>query len=209
LTVIIEAQETCGTVVASACGPIAMDTLPTDLQRLAAALDYAAHQHRNQRRKGEEQVPYINHPINLLHVLAVEAQITDADVLCAAVLHDVIEDCAGDAAERAAHAAEIERLCGARVLHIVREVTDDKTLTKAARKRAQVEHAKHLSHAAKLVKLADKTVNLRDVANASPVGWPLRRRREYFDWAREVVEAIGPAHARLRRLFDDAFALRP
>lgn len=186
-----------------------MDTLPTDLQRLAAALDYAAHQHRNQRRKGEEHVPYINHPIGLLHVLAVEAQITDADVLCAAVLHDVIEDCAENAAERAERAAEIGQVCGDRVLQIVQEVTDDKTLTKAARKRAQVEHAKHLSHAAKLVKLADKTVNLRDVANAAPVDWPLRRRREYFDWANEVVQAIGPAHARLRRLFDEAYAARP
>jgi len=186
-----------------------MDTLPTDLQRLAAALDYAAHQHRNQRRKGEERVPYINHPISLLHVLAVEAQITDADVLCAAVLHDVIEDCAENAAERTERAAEIGQLCGDRVLQIVQEVTDDKTLTKLARKRAQVEHAKHLSHAAKLVKLADKTVNLRDVANAAPVDWPLRRRREYFDWANEVVQAIGPAHARLRRLFDEAYAARP
>ena len=186
-----------------------MDTLPTDLQRLAAALDYAAHQHRNQRRKGEEAVPYINHPISLLHVLAVEAQITDADVLCAAVLHDVIEDCASDAAERAVRAAEIEKLCGPRVLQIVMEVTDDQTRTKADRKQAQIEHARHLSHAAKLVKLADKTVNLRDVAGAAPVGWPLRRRREYFDWANNVVQAIGPAHARLRRLFDEAFAKRP
>jgi GTP diphosphokinase / guanosine-3',5'-bis(diphosphate) 3'-diphosphatase len=186
-----------------------MDTLPTDLQRLAAALHYAAHCHRNQRRKNEERHPYINHPIGLLHVLAVEAHITDADVLCAAVLHDVIEDCAKNPAERAERATEIEQQFGACVLKIVEEVTDDKALSKAERKRAQVDHAKHLSHAAKLVKLADKTVNLRDVATSPPVGWPLRRRREYFDWANEVVQAIGPAHARLRKLFDQAFAARP
>jgi len=95
------------------------------------------------------------------------------------------------------------------VLQIVEEVSDDKALTKAERKRAQVDHAKQLTHAAKLVKLADKTVNLRDVATSPPVGWPLRRRREYFDWANEVVQAIGPAHARLRKLFDEAFAARP
>ena len=57
--------------------------------------------------------------------------------------------------------------------------------------------------------LADKTVNLRDVVHSPPVGWPLRRRREYFDWANEVVQAIGPTHARLRSLFDEAFAARP
>jgi guanosine-3',5'-bis(diphosphate) 3'-pyrophosphohydrolase len=186
-----------------------MDTLPTDLQRLAAALHYAAHCHRNQRRKNEEQDPYINHPISLLHVLAVEAHITDADVLCAALLHDVIEDCARTDEERLELVADIERRFGARVLKIVEEVTDDKTMTKAERKRAQVDHARHLTHAAKLVKLADKTVNLRDVAHSPPAGWPLRRRREYFDWAREVVQAIGPAHAKLRSLFDEAFAARP
>jgi guanosine-3',5'-bis(diphosphate) 3'-pyrophosphohydrolase len=186
-----------------------MDTLPTDLQRLAAAIHYAAHRHRNQRRKNEEQHPYINHPIGLLHLLAVEAHITDGDVLCAALLHDVIEDCARNAQERTERATEIEQQFGARVLKIVEEVTDDKALNKAERKRAQVDDAKHLSHAAKLVKLADKTVNLRDIAASPPVGWPLRRRREYFDWANEVVQAIGPAHAGLRKLFDQAFAARP
>ena len=184
-------------------------TASTDLQRLAAALHYAAYQHRNQRRKNEEQHPYINHPIALLHVLAVESHITDADVLCAAVLHDVIEDCADNAQERAERATEIEQLFGARVRSIVEEVSDDKTLRKAERKRSQVEHARHLTHAAKLVKLADKTVNLRDMASTPPAGWPLRRRREYFDWANEVVQAIGPAHSRLRKLFDEAFAGRP
>ena len=186
-----------------------VQTLPSDLQRLIAALDYAAHQHRNQRRKGEEKLPYINHPIALLHVLAVEASITDARVLCAAVLHDVIEDCAETPAEREERAAEIENLFGSHVLEIVKEVTDDKTLSKAQRKRLQIDHAKHLSHSAKLVKLADKTVNLRDVANSPPVDWPLRRRREYFDWANDVVQAIGPAHSKLRQLFDEAFAARP
>jgi GTP diphosphokinase / guanosine-3',5'-bis(diphosphate) 3'-diphosphatase len=186
-----------------------MDTIPTDLQRLAAALHYAAHHHRNQRRKNQEQWPYINHPIGLLHVLAVEAHITDAEVLCAAVLHDVIEDCGRNAAERAERAVEIEQLFGVRVRKIVEEVSDDKTRTKAERKRHQVEHARHLSHAAKLVKLADKTMNLRDVAGNPPAGWPLRRRREYFDWANKVAQAIGPAHAVLRRLFDQAFAARP
>ena len=186
-----------------------MDTLPTDLQRLAAALDFAARCHRGQRRKNEEQDPYINHPISLLHVLAAEAHITDVDVLCAALLHDVIEDCARTPEERAERVAEIEQRFGAHVLRIVEEVTDDKTISKAERKRAQVDHAKRLSHAAKLVKLADKTVNLRDVAHSPPVGWPLRRRREYFDWANEVVQAIGPAHGKLRSLFDEALAARP
>jgi GTP diphosphokinase / guanosine-3',5'-bis(diphosphate) 3'-diphosphatase len=92
---------------------------------------------------------------------------------------------------------------------LVQEVSDDKDLSKAERKRKQVEHAGHLSRSAKLVKLADKTANLRDVADCPPPDWSLVRRRENFDWAREVVDAIGPAHAELREVFGKALATRP
>ena len=186
-----------------------MENPAGDLPRLARALHYAAQQHTAQRRKDEDLSPYINHPITLLHVLAVEAGITDTDVLCAAVLHDVIEDCAETAAERVQRASEIEVLCGTAVLEIVQEVTDDKDLLKAERKRRQVDHALHLSHAAKLVKLADKIANLRDVACAPPSDWPLEQRQEYFEWAAAVVNNIGPAHAKLRTLFDQAYAAKP
>ena len=186
-----------------------MEELASGLARVAAALHYAAQQHRNQRRKDEESSPYINHPISLLHILAVEARITDADVLCAAVLHDVIEDCAETSGERAQRATEIENLFGAAVLAIVKEVTDDKDLSKADRKLWQIEHARQLSHAAKLVKLADKTANLRDVASSPPSDWPLQRRREYFEWADAVVRNIGPAHAKLYNLFQQAYEAKP
>lgn len=186
-----------------------MENSASDLPRLARALHYAAQQHTAQRRKDEELSPYINHPITLLHVLAVEAGITDTDVLCAAVLHDVIEDCAETAEERAQRAREIDTLCGAAVLAIVQEVTDDKDLPKAERKRKQIEHALYLSHAAKLVKLADKTANLRDVASSPPSDWPMEQRREYFEWAAAVVNNIGPAHTKLRMLFDQAYAAKP
>lgn len=177
--------------------------------RLVQALHYAAEQHRHQRRKDVDASPYINHPIALLHILAVEAGVTDSDVLCAAVLHDVIEDCAANEAERAQRAAEIDAMFGSEVLAIVHDVTDDTTLSKAERKQQQIDHARQILHGAKLVKLADKTANLRDVAHNPPPSWPLERRREYFDWARAVVDAIGPAHSGLRKLFEQASAARP
>ena len=180
-----------------------------DLRRLVAALNYAATHHKDQRRKDRDGSPYINHPITLLHILAVEAGVTDSDVLCAAVLHDVIEDCADSEAERDQRAAEIDAMFGSEVLAIVQDVTDDKTLSKAERKQQQIDHARQILHGAKLVKLADKTANLRDVAHNPPPAWPLERRREYFDWARAVVDAIGPAHAGLRKLFEQASAARP
>ena len=58
---------------------------------LQAAL-FAAEKHKNQRRMDAEASPYINHPIALANVLATEGGVTDGEVLCAALLHDTIED---------------------------------------------------------------------------------------------------------------------
>ena len=152
-----------------------------DIGRILKAVALAAHKHRDQRRKDAGASPYVNHPIALAAVLSQEAGIDDVDVLCAALLHDTIEDT--DTTPE-----ELEAEFGPVVRGLVLEVTDDKNLPKAERKRLQVEHAAHISERAKLVKLADKICNLRDVADNPPVDWPLERRQGYFDWAREVVE---------------------
>jgi guanosine-3',5'-bis(diphosphate) 3'-pyrophosphohydrolase len=88
-------------------------------------------------------------------------------------------------------------------------VTDNKRLHKKTRKRLQIEHAPHLSREAKLVKLADKTCNLWDVAKSPPADWSLKRKREYFDWARHVVEGLRGTNRRLERAFDRAYKRRP
>ena len=88
-------------------------------------------------------------------------------------------------------------------------MTDDKSLPKAERKRLQVEHAASLSKEAKLVKLADKICNLRDVSDHPPAQWDPQRRREYFDWARRVVDGVRGAHPGLEKAFDAAYARRP
>ena len=117
------------------------------------AAAFAAEKHKNQRRKDAEASPYINHPIALANVLATEGGVVDPDVLCAALLHDTIED-------TETTAEELRRAFGESVTAIVLEVTDDKSLPKAERKRLQIEHAKHASPQAKLVKLADKICNM-------------------------------------------------
>ena len=89
------------------------------------------------------------------------------------------------------------------------EVTDDKTLPKAERKRLQIVHARTASRRARLVKLADKICNLRDIAANPPTGWSLRRKRQYFDWAGKVIEGIHGTHRKLERLFDEAYSRRP
>jgi GTP diphosphokinase / guanosine-3',5'-bis(diphosphate) 3'-diphosphatase len=169
---------------------------------LIKAVDFAALKHRDQRRKDAEASPYINHPIALTRVLRVEAGVSDIDVLVAALLHDTIED-------TETTREELEREFGAHIAGIVAEVTDDKNLLKADRKRLQVEHAATISPEAKLVKLADKICNLRDMLTAPPANWPLERRVEYFDWAKEVVDQLRGAHPGLEALFDQAYAGRP
>jgi guanosine-3',5'-bis(diphosphate) 3'-pyrophosphohydrolase len=175
---------------------------PNSTARLVSALAFAAHKHRNQRRKDVEASPYINHPIALAQVLAVEGAVKDADVLVAAILHDTVED-------TRTTAAELKRKFGGKIAGIVMEVTDDKRLRKYVRKRLQIEHAPHLSKAAKLVKLADKICNLRDVADRPPKKWRIARRRIYFEWARSVVGGLRGAHPVLERIFDRVYSRKP
>jgi guanosine-3',5'-bis(diphosphate) 3'-pyrophosphohydrolase len=165
--------------------------------KVIAAAAFAALKHRDQRRKDRQASPYINHPIALASVLANEAGIEDPVVLCAALLHDTIEDTQTTADELREHFGE-------EVTAVVLEVTDDKLLPKAERKRLQVEHAASISERAKLVKLADKICNVRDMLTSPPVGWSDERRREYLDWAKQVVDQLRDANGKLAELFDRA-----
>ncbi|QDX22480.1 bifunctional (p)ppGpp synthetase/guanosine-3',5'-bis(diphosphate) 3'-pyrophosphohydrolase [Pandoraea pnomenusa] len=171
----------------------------------AALLDavmFAAERHKNQRRKDAEASPYVNHPIALAHLLATTGGIEDLTVLQAAILHDTIEDT--ETTE-----AELRERFGDEVTNIVLEVTDDKALPKQRRKEFQVEHALHKSKGAALVKLADKTCNLRDIAISPPTDWPLSRRQEYFDWAKRVVDRLPRVNEAMLRAFEQAYAARP
>lgn len=162
------------------------------------AAAFAAQRHRRQRRLDAERSPYINHPLALADTLANLGGIADPVVLCAALLHDTVED-------TATTFEEIELAFGARIAAVVREVTDDKTLPKAERKRLQIEHARHISAEAKLVKLADKICNLTDLLDAPPA-WPRQRKRDYFDWTAQVVAGVRGAHPLLEARFDALYA---
>ena len=174
----------------------------TDLKLLVKALDFAANKHRNQRRKNADAFPYINHPISLLNILCNEVHITDIHVICSALLHDTVED-------TEATAEELMIEFGQEISVIVMEVTDDKTITvRQKRKQLQIEHASSISDQAKLIKLADKISNLRDLAENPPATWSLERRREYFDWAKQVIDQLRGTHSELERLFDQAYSRR-
>jgi len=169
-----------------------------DTGLLLKALAFAALKHRDQRRKDLEASPYINHPIALANILCNEGGVCDENVLCAALLHDTVED-------TETTPEELTEVFGETISDLVMELTDDKSLPKAERKRLQIEHAVHASHQAKLVKLADKISNLRDIASSPPAGWDLVRKQEYFDWAKKVVEGVRGAHPKLEAIFDEAY----
>ena len=107
----------------------------------------------------------------------------DLDLIIAALLHDAVEDC------------EVPRELIAKtfrkaVADLVAEVTDDKSLPKERRKELQVETAHKKSSRAKVLKLADKTSNLRAIATSPAPDWSVRRKLEYISWARKVVAGM-------------------
>ncbi|MFZ1792542.1 MAG: HD domain-containing protein [Anaerolineae bacterium] len=167
--------------------------------KLFSALVFAANKHRDQRRKDAPGSPYINHVLCVANLLAGDGNVTDEDVLLAAVLHDTVEDTATTFDELTAH-------FGPRVAGFVREVTDDRALPKQTRKQLQIEHAPHLSEGAKQIKLADKTCNVRDINNDPPADWSLERRIAYLDWAESVVAGCRGANPALEKLFDRVLA---
>ena len=161
---------------------------------LFKALAFSAKKHTKQRRKDLDQSPYINHPIALANILS-KRGIVDENVLCAAILHDTIEDT--ETTEK-----ELVEEFGKKITSIVLEVTDDKNLEKSVRKQKQIEHAATISHEAKLVKLADKIANLTDILDSPPSDWSMERKNEYFQWAKAVVNNLRGTHSSLEKDFD-------
>ena len=178
-----------------------MENTENPLGSFVKAVAFAADKHRNQRRKDAEASPYINHPIALANVLANEGGVDDVTVLCAAVLHDTIED-------TETTPEELQAIFGPKVASVVMEVTDDKSLEKSVRKQRQVEHAPHISTEAKLVKLADKISNLRDILASPPAHWSAERKQAYFEWAARVVAGLRGVHPGLESVFDGLYARR-
>ncbi|MCL4530317.1 MAG: HD domain-containing protein [Chloroflexi bacterium] len=166
-----------------------------DTGLLIRALRFSADKHRYQRRKDQAQSPYINHPIEVSQLLWEVGGVRDVSVLLAALLHDTIED-------TQTTPDEIRKLFGDEVLSLVLEVTDDKSLPKAERKRLQIENAPHKSVGAKLIKLADKSCNVRDMVGSPPKDWPLERRREYLLWTEQVVAGLRGTNMALEAYYE-------
>ncbi|HOE70792.1 MAG TPA: HD domain-containing protein [Brevefilum sp.] len=171
-------------------------THPFNLDIIFQAIIFATRKHNGQVRKGELAAPYIIHPLAVAREIFTTGQVDDPQVLVAAILHDTIED-------TDTKPEEICALFGEEVLNIVLEVSDDKLLDKMCRKQRQVINAPHLSYLARIVKLADKLVNCRDILYFPPYKWPLTRRQEYIQWSADVIAQIRGTNANLETAFDE------
>jgi (p)ppGpp synthase/HD superfamily hydrolase len=165
------------------------------VQRVLSAAAFAADKHSAQRRKGATAEPYVNHLIEVAQLVSTTSPDPDTDLVLAALLHDSIED-AGVTRE------ELAERFGPDVADLVVELTDDKSLPKAERKRLQVLNAPKKSVRAQNIKLADKISNLRAIRNSPPVDWSDERKAEYFHWAKQVVGGLKTPNPGLKAEFD-------
>jgi GTP diphosphokinase / guanosine-3',5'-bis(diphosphate) 3'-diphosphatase len=165
---------------------------------LAAILEaaiFAACKHQGHDRKDEHASPYITHPLSVAREIYATGKVDHQPILVAAILHDTLEDTKTTQDELRQHFGED-------VLSIVLELTDDKSLVKERRKQLQVIHAPMLSYAARIIKLADKLVNCRDILHSPPTDWTLVRRQEYIQWAVDVLAQVRGTNAPLEAAFD-------
>ena len=135
---------------------------------VAKAVEFAIRYHGDQRRP--TGAPYLEHLLEAVEVLVRGAGVTDPDVLCATVLHDVVEDtpCTVD---------DVRREFGDRVADMVGWVTkpacgdgDPK-----AAKEAYLTGLRDAPEDAIVVKLADRASNVQTLRNLS-----LSKQREYY-----------------------------
>ncbi|MFT5538821.1 MAG: (p)ppGpp synthase/HD superfamily hydrolase [Alphaproteobacteria bacterium] len=165
---------------------------------LARAYAFAAVQHAGQHRNAASGEPYLNHLAEVANLLAYATEGNNAALVAAGVLHDVLED-TGTTPD------ELRALFGPAVADIVEEVTDPADLSEVDRRRHQVDHAHELSAPAKLLKIADKTSNIRERLAHRPEGQSDEQIRDYIEWGEMVVAGCRGLNEKLEDAFNEAY----
>ena len=168
--------------------------IKNEMASVVRAAYFAGEKHKDQRRSDKEETPYINHPLELASILVDEGGVDDVEVICAALLHDTIEDT--DTTHE-----DLRSLFGAIVADIVMEVTNDMTLSSPERRIKESACIPGLSDKAKLVKLADKIANIRDISTMPPIGWTQERKKAYFDFSLSIAQQAKDASPVLYQVF--------
>ncbi|MBQ9298401.1 MAG: bifunctional (p)ppGpp synthetase/guanosine-3',5'-bis(diphosphate) 3'-pyrophosphohydrolase [Clostridia bacterium] len=155
-----------------------------DDAKIMKAYEFANKQHENQLRKSGE--PYIIHPLEVANILA-ELEM-DEDTICAALLHDVVED-------TPVTIEDINKLFGESVAEMVAGVTKLNTLSYTSAQEQQVEDYRKMFLAMGkdirviLIKLADRLHNMRTLKYLS-------RDRQIAN-AKETMDLYAPLANRL------------
>lgn len=168
------------------------------MKLVSKAIIFAAQSHSGQHRK-DGKTPYINHPLEVMNLVVEHVDKCDEEILAAAALHDVVED-------TLVTEIEIAEMFGKRVAKLVAELTDDKMLSKEERKRTQLDGVHLLSEEGKLLRLCDKICNVYDILYAPPGEWTIKRRMDYLEWAKAVVDKIRGTHSELEKRFDELYS---
>jgi len=167
--------------------------------RILEAARFAAEKHAHQKRKGEAGEPYVNHLLEVAELISGSSDLLDANLVIAGLLHDTVEDVG-------VTFADLEKKFGPDVSSLVAEVTDDKSLPREVRKALQIQTAPKKTPRAQVIKLADKISNLRALLESPPTDWSAERRRQYFEWARQVVGALSAPNGVLKAEFEKTCA---
>jgi|TARA_R110002051_G_scaffold3396_1_gene18390 guanosine-3',5'-bis(diphosphate) 3'-pyrophosphohydrolase len=154
---------------------------------LNKAKTLATQAHQNQTRKFDNS-PYINH-LNKVKAILEHFNFSDVKHLCAALLHDVIED-------TSVTSIEIEETFGVEIRSMVEQLTDDKSLPLKARQQATINKLVDQQAAIHVIKLADLISNL----SALPPSWKMDKRKDYFNWCENLIAACNKAPVGMIRL---------
>ncbi len=157
---------------------------------LEKAIEYAVRMHAGSYRDGDQPFPYITHPIDVLNKLRFVGLVKDANLECAAALHDVVED-------TEATIEEIERLFGRPVANFVQDMTRPEPSSDQIeglseediyelRTKMLLDHIKDSSPGGQILKLADRLSNLEQ---AFATRRPAKLRR-YVEQSKQILEII-------------------
>jgi len=175
-----------------------INATPISLDRFSAALLFAARQHGVATKKGQPEIPFFHHCLEVAHTLIRIAKIRDATTLIAALLHDTIEHADTDP-------QAIRERFGEDVLAIVQEVSDDKHQPTEIRRKRQLAQIPQLSHPARLIRLADKFCNLLDRVQHPPPQWSAADLQTYCKWSRSAVAALRGSNSALEQAYEQRY----
>lgn len=160
------------------------------VQQMMKAASYAARKH-NEQKRADGVTPYFAHVTRVTLILRHLFNVSDQDVLTAALLHDVIEDTNTD------H-DEIAEIFGARVAKYVILLTKNKMLSKKMREQDYEQRLLRAPEAVQIAKLADAFDNLSDRVGSQKLPKTLETAKKWLVAFKRTLKT--PAGKRAHRM---------